>query len=297
MLEFIVPTYNAEKYIGKCIRSVLDQNNNNWKMHIINDASTDRTLEVIFDTIKDEDGNKFNVINNTKNLSALPNIHNAVVNHCLNGTAIALLDGDDWLAHDNVVTLISNIFRNKDVWIAWTQHIDYPLCFTGGSYSINENDNIKQAGAKASAMKIFRRELYIKINEEDLKDKDGKIYKWVYDAAITLPMLEMSGHKHWKYINNVAYVYNKENPLSINNNEEMRKTNRAEQKRIASKIRSSRSYLEIPSLDLDVIPMKSKIQIHKKDKKNTIITSKIPTKGSKNNSIIHIVDGQVIRRG
>ena len=41
----ITAVYNAENYIDKCIRSVAAQDYENYRMIIINDASTDRTAE------------------------------------------------------------------------------------------------------------------------------------------------------------------------------------------------------------------------------------------------------------
>ena len=41
--SIIIPAYNAEKYIGQCIRSVLSQNSNDYELLVIDDGSTDHT--------------------------------------------------------------------------------------------------------------------------------------------------------------------------------------------------------------------------------------------------------------
>lgn len=46
-ISIITPTYNHEKYIGKCINSVLDQTFKNWGMIIIDDKSQDNTTKII----------------------------------------------------------------------------------------------------------------------------------------------------------------------------------------------------------------------------------------------------------
>lgn len=47
LVSIVMPTYNAEPFIGDAIRSVLAQEHTNWELHVVNDASTDRTLDVI----------------------------------------------------------------------------------------------------------------------------------------------------------------------------------------------------------------------------------------------------------
>ena len=45
--SIIIPAWNVEKYIEKCIRSCVNFNNREFEIIIINDGSTDSTLEVI----------------------------------------------------------------------------------------------------------------------------------------------------------------------------------------------------------------------------------------------------------
>ena len=44
--SIIIPAYNAEKTIEKCIESVLSQTYKNFEIIVINDGSTDRTKEI-----------------------------------------------------------------------------------------------------------------------------------------------------------------------------------------------------------------------------------------------------------
>ena len=47
LVSIITPCYNAEKYIAQCIASVQKQTYSNWEMLIVDDCSTDHSVEII----------------------------------------------------------------------------------------------------------------------------------------------------------------------------------------------------------------------------------------------------------
>lgn len=46
ILSIIIPVYNLEEVIGKCIESILKQSFTNFEVLIIDDGSTDRTRQI-----------------------------------------------------------------------------------------------------------------------------------------------------------------------------------------------------------------------------------------------------------
>ena len=46
LFSVIVPVYNSEKYLNKCIDSILKQSFDNYELLLINDGSTDKSLEI-----------------------------------------------------------------------------------------------------------------------------------------------------------------------------------------------------------------------------------------------------------
>ena len=45
-ISVIMPIYNAEKFLDKCIRSILNQTYNKFELILVNDGSTDSSLEI-----------------------------------------------------------------------------------------------------------------------------------------------------------------------------------------------------------------------------------------------------------
>ncbi len=52
LVSVIIPAYNAEKYIGKCLDSVLVQTMDDFEVLVINDGSTDNTNAVVKEYVK-----------------------------------------------------------------------------------------------------------------------------------------------------------------------------------------------------------------------------------------------------
>lgn len=46
-VSIIIPVYNAEKYLHRCIDSILKQTYQNWEAFLVNDGSTDSSLDIL----------------------------------------------------------------------------------------------------------------------------------------------------------------------------------------------------------------------------------------------------------
>ena len=65
-ISILIPTYNSEKYIEKCLNSVLNQTYENLEIIVINDASNDKTEKILKD-FKEKD-KRIIIISNKSNL-------------------------------------------------------------------------------------------------------------------------------------------------------------------------------------------------------------------------------------
>ncbi|MDZ7968394.1 MAG: glycosyltransferase family 2 protein [Nostoc sp. DedSLP03] len=99
-VSIIIPAYNTEVYIKKAIESVLNQTLTELEVIVVDDGSTDKTVEVA-KSFTDE---RLKVIVNPQNLgvSAARNI----ALKAAQGEWIAVLDSDDWYAHERLEKLV-----------------------------------------------------------------------------------------------------------------------------------------------------------------------------------------------
>lgn len=87
----IVPAYNAEKYIEKCILSILNDINDNFELLVFNDASTDNTLSVL-KNLKEKNP-IIKIVNLDQNLG-ISRVRNLAVD-LAKGMYIFFVDSDD----------------------------------------------------------------------------------------------------------------------------------------------------------------------------------------------------------
>jgi len=90
LVSIITPMYNAEKYVGQTINSVLSQTYENWEMLIVNDGSKDSSAEIVADYSKKDSRVK---LINQPNAGSAAARNNALRNAI--GQFICFLDADD----------------------------------------------------------------------------------------------------------------------------------------------------------------------------------------------------------
>lgn len=113
LVSIITLTYNHEKYIFQCIESVINQIYQNWEMIIVDDYSSDRTVEVVKKFLKDK---RIKLIRHKSNwgIKKLKNSYNQALK-IAKGDLIAILEGDDFWPKDKLERQIKTFKDNKVV--------------------------------------------------------------------------------------------------------------------------------------------------------------------------------------
>lgn len=92
LISIVMAAYNAEQTIKKAVQSVVDQSYQNWELLVINDCSTDNTVEVV-NGFNDK---RIKVLNNHNNCGVSLTRHHGFAE--AKGEWIAILDSDDaWM--------------------------------------------------------------------------------------------------------------------------------------------------------------------------------------------------------
>ncbi|MGG1634057.1 glycosyltransferase family 2 protein [Paenibacillus sp. NRS-1760] len=107
-ISVILPSYNVEKYIGKCLESLLKQSYNNLEIIIVNDGSTDGTLEIAKEFLNID---KRLIVTNQDNQGVSIARNNAI--NLSTGEYIIFVDPDDYVHEDFVKSLYESLIQNK----------------------------------------------------------------------------------------------------------------------------------------------------------------------------------------
>lgn len=110
-VSIIVPVYNCDKYLNKCIDSILNQTYRNFELILINDGSTDESLEICKERSLED--NRIIVIN--KKNGGVSSARNEGLK-IATGDYLLFIDGDDYIDIDcvqNCINIISEF--NLDI--------------------------------------------------------------------------------------------------------------------------------------------------------------------------------------
>lgn len=120
-ISVIIPVYNTEKYLKRCLNSVVNQNFKNIEIIIINDFSPDNSLETIKEFLKID--KRIILINKLKNegLSAARNTGLEIAR----GEYILHIDSDDWIEQNYLEDLYKEAKKNNSDIVITDFYMDY----------------------------------------------------------------------------------------------------------------------------------------------------------------------------
>lgn len=108
-ISVIVPVYNIEEYIERCVNSILNQTYDNFEVLLVDDGSTDRSGEIL-DCYKEKDS-RVKVFHKENGGSS--SARNLAIDNA-NGEYLSFVDSDDYIEPDFLESLVEPINRAKE---------------------------------------------------------------------------------------------------------------------------------------------------------------------------------------
>lgn len=203
-VNIVVPVYNVEKYLAKCLDSLLSQTYEDIKIIVVNDGSPDNSQSIIDDYV-----NKYKdkIISLKKENGGLSDARNYGLKY-VDSEYVYFVDSDDYI-ENNLIERCLEVIEKED-----SDLVQFNYCrdnfetnekenilsrIKEGTYSLNESPYILAYTANAAWNKFYRTSLF---KDNNIDFPKGLLYE---DLATTTRLLTLC--KKVTYINDVLYHY------------------------------------------------------------------------------------------
>ena len=244
--SIIIPVYNAEKYLKKCLESVINQKTKyKYEIIVINDGSTDNSLNILKIY-----SNKIKIID--KPNSGPGDSRNKGL-ELASGKYILFVDSDDYVSDHFVEKMLDTIIQNEadivicDYYRVTTNNIKY---FNKGEAGIYLKNNFNKVLLMEfhSCNKIFKKELF---NYETYPTD------MLFEDVVLVSKLILKANKIVK-INDPLYYYRKNensttNIINDSNYDILKATKIIEKDFIANNYKDEIEFLYINNILVDLI--------------------------------------------
>lgn len=184
LISVIVPIYNVEKYLGRCIESIVNQTYKNTEIILVDDGSPDNCPEMCDDWEKKDE--RIKVIH--KENGGLSDARNAGL-EIASGDYISFIDSDDYISTDFFSLMINAMIKEKS---------DIVECnvikFGGNEVQINFNDKL--------SIKNYSTKEALKLSIQD-KDFHQHVWNKLYKSELVLdlmfPVGKLNEDEYWTY--------------------------------------------------------------------------------------------------
>lgn len=210
-VSIIIPVYNCEKFLDKCIDSILQQSYQNWELILIDDGSDDNSLKVCKSYQEADSRIKvFSQVNSGPSIARNKGLEIATGTHCL------FIDADDWLEYDALSVLNTQVLKSNPQLIFF----GYSHDFIENGMIKNSNTNILMENEYKSSIKFSEDFLYYAQNGainpvwnklynkefiEDIKALFPQDVRYTEDLVFNLKVYQNANHI--KVIDKLLYHY------------------------------------------------------------------------------------------
>jgi glycosyltransferase involved in cell wall biosynthesis len=202
-LSIIVPVYNVELYLPKCLDSIINQTFTDFELILVNDGSTDSSVDICCNYIQKDS----RIVLLDKENGGLSSARNLGLSNA-KGQYVAFVDSDDWIDLSMYNSMISALEEmNADIVICGQKVVN----MNGSLDVINTiEDSVLYSEEEATKLilkdekifsfawdKVYRKELF-----NNIRYPEGRIYE---DTATTYKLFHRT--KSVYHINEAYYYY------------------------------------------------------------------------------------------
>ena len=229
-VSFVIPIYNMEKYLERCMTSILAQTFTNFEVIMIDDGSTDRSAIIAKKFLYDK---RFKYIyQNNAGVSVARNLGISLSE----GAWIAFVDPDDYLESNYLEELIRHISPDSDIIACCCKAYDSGKEIIFQFYETDRVFSTKQESNTADG----KMDLYLELMDVNFGSKEkrltaigvpwGKLYRadFLKSNNLLFPVrlfrIQDNIFNMWafdlareiRYINRAIYIYNLDNIVGYN---------------------------------------------------------------------------------
>jgi glycosyltransferase involved in cell wall biosynthesis len=229
-VSIIVPIYNVEKYLGRCLDSLLAQTLKNIEILTVNDGSTDSSLEILKEySMKDE---RIKVVD--KPNGGVSSARNEGIK-LVSGAFIGFVDPDDWIDPEMYEIMYNHAKSEKADIVMCTYIREFTNHSKVKNFDLPSKIKFKEEEVRKKVMRRLIGPLHDEIADPELLDAWGTVWSKIYRTEMikdnnirfvdlqkigtnedTLFNIETSYFANsFLFLNNPYYHYWKENSSSV----------------------------------------------------------------------------------
>lgn len=209
IVSIIVPIYNAQKYLNRCIESITNQSYKSIDIVLVNDGSSDNSLKICRHYAQQDSRIKLIDIPN----GGVSNARNVGIHNC-SGEYVQFVDSDDYIEEEMTLSLVKTMEQNN---------VDFVVCgfitlngqkseksTTKSKYNILEKKDIADNAIdlfnisffNSSCNKLYKKVLIIKDFDVDFKIGEDMLFNLAYLENIQ--KVSVINESYYNYILNDA---------------------------------------------------------------------------------------------
>ncbi len=170
-ISVIVPVYNVERYLSRCLDSILSQTYSDIEIICVNDGSTDNSADILSDYAARD--SRVKIV--TQKNSGLSVARNIGLKHAT-GQYISFIDSDDWIDVEYYEYLLGQIEKhNADIAVAAMRTVNQrTVSDIDNLYCVTDDfiQKVKNLTTGSVCDKVFKKELF-----DDIMFQPGRYYE------------------------------------------------------------------------------------------------------------------------